>query len=160
MIERTCHFLDRAQYLAAQDRRLALAYARGRDAAWLIANGAPYGWASLHEVVEPCAMWYATWLFDPDANRAKRDRILAAIADGTFGQGHYLSRFYWERWSDKRPPIGVLCPNGAEWVVDSRSSNGEGWQVTGDVPRITCAPSIVVPGYHGFLRDGVFTESI
>lgn len=43
---------------------------------------------------------------------------------------------------------------------DRRSSNGDGWNVTGDLPAITCAPSIVVPGYHGYLRDGVFTADI
>jgi hypothetical protein len=54
----------------------------------------------------------------------------------------------------------VLTPNGKEWCVDAKSSNGDGWVVTGDPPKITCYPSIVVPDYHGFLREGVFTPNM
>lgn len=161
----TCHFLDEAAHSAAEDRRMALAKQREADPAWRAANNATYGWASLHEVVAPCAMWFARWYFDPaDPEKGlRRSAALAAIADGSFGTGernYYLSRMYWQQWSDKRPPICVLCPNGREWVVDAKSSNGEGWTVTGDPPRITCAPSILVPGYHGFLREGVFTPNL
>lgn len=157
----TCHFLNREEMSAAQDARFALARAREKDPAWLGANNSAYGWARLGEVVAPCAMWYAFWLFDPSENADRRDRALAQIAAGTFDAAEsYLSRFYWQQWSHKRPPISVLCPNGAEWIVDSKSSNGDGWQVMGDAPRITCSPSIAVPGYHGFLRDGIFTASL
>lgn len=155
----TCHFLDREQHRAVEAARMALAMEREKDQAWLAANSASYGWARLDEVVAPCAMWHVRWIFDPEINGDRRARVLAQIAAGTFSNG-YLSKFYWQEWSDKRPPICVLCPNGVEWIVDAKSSNGEGWQVTGDVPRITCVPSIDVRGYHGFLRDGIFTASL
>lgn len=161
----TCHFLDEAAYRAADDARLALAKRRDADDAWKAANNATYGWASMHEVVAPCAMWFSRWFFDPALpnDGPRRHAAIAAILDGTFGAGernYYLSRMYWQTWSHVRPPICVLCPNGKEWCVDSKSSNGEGWTVTGDPPALTCAPSIMVPGYHGFLQNGVFTPNM
>lgn len=161
----TCHFLDRAAYHVAEEARMALGKKREADPEWLKANSTIYGWASLSEVVAPCAMWYATWYFDnKDPEKGlRRDAALAAIANGSFGKGEknfYLSRFYWQTWSHIRPPICVLCPNGKEWCVDAKSSNGEGWEVTGDPPALTCSPSILVPGYHGHLRGGVFTPNM
>lgn len=161
----TCHFLDDAAHSTAENARMALAKSREKDPAWMRANNAKYGWARLDEVVAPCAMWFVPWYFDPkdpkDASR--RETALASITAGTFGTGarnYYLSRHYWLQWSDKRPPICVLCPNGKEWCVDAKSNNGDGWTVTGDPPLITAAPSILVPGYHGFLQNGRFTPNI
>lgn len=161
----TCWFLDDAAHTAAEEARMALGATRAADEEWKRANNASYGWASLHEVVKPCAMWLAWWYFNPAdvAHKIRRDAALAAIADGSFGKGernYYLSVHYWRDWSHKRAPICVLCPNGKEWCVDAKSSNGDGWTVTGDPPTITCAPSIMVPGYHGFLRGGVFTPNM
>lgn len=160
-----CRFLDEAEFRKADDARLALAKRRGDDARWLADNNSTYGYASLKEVTGPCVMWFATWYFNPinPEHELRREAALRAITEGHFGKGernYYLSRFYWQDWSDKRPPICVMCPNGAEWCVDSKSSNGEGWKVTGDPPLITCQPSILVPGYHGFLNLGVFSPSI
>lgn len=72
----------------------------------------------------------------------------------------FLSPHYKTDWAGKRSPIEVVCPNGDVWCIDRMSSNGNGWQVTGNWPNITCAPSIVAGDYHGFLRDGVFTADI
>ena len=153
----TCHFLDAAAFRAADDLRMEFAKRRvdGKKG------------ASLHEVVKPCAMWFSDWYFDPKdpADKYQRDKALAEIAAGTFEQPAnksrwYLSSHYWKDWSAKRPPISVLCPSGSEWCIDAVSSNGTGWTVTGDVPKITATPSIVVPGYHGFLKDGVFTPNM
>lgn len=159
----TCHFLDEAVYRAAEEERMALGRKRGEDPAWLASTGSAYGWASLHEVVRPCAMWYSTYLYDANdpEHVVRQTNAQAAIEDGTYAsKNFYLSRFYWERWSAVRPPISVLCPNGREWCVDAKSSNGEGWQVEGEVPTITCTPSILVPGYHGYLKGGVFTPNM
>lgn len=161
----TCHFLEDAARSAAEDQRIALARVRDTDEAWKRANNATYGWARFAEVVRPCAMWYARWYFDPEnpEHKIRREKALDAIVTGTFGTGernYYLSRFYWEDWSHIRPPICVLCPNGDEWCVDAKSSNGEGWKVTGSVPTITAQPSIATKGYHGFLNNGVFTGDL
>lgn len=161
----TCYFLDDAAHNVAEKARMALAESRGKDQAWLATNSSTYGWARLDEVTAPCAMWFATWYFDPKnpEKGIRREAALQALADGTFGMGEknfYLSKHYWQMWSDKRPPICVLCPNGREWCVDAKSSNGDGWTVIGDPPTITCSPSILVPGYHGYLRDGVFTPNM
>jgi hypothetical protein len=160
-----CHLLDDAAHTAAEDARMALGKSRGNDPIWMKANNATYGWASLSEVVKPCAMWFSRWYFDPTdpADKGRRDAALAAIADGTFGKGErnfYLSIHYWRDWSDKRAPINVLCPNGKEWCVDAKASNGDGWRVIGTAPQITASPSIMVPGYHGFLKGGVFTPNM
>ncbi len=158
-----CHFLDADAFRVAEDNRMALAKRRGADPEWMKAHNATYGWASFNEVAAPCAAWYVPWFYDPEnpEHQQRRARALEAIRDGRFNKEHFhLSRFYWSDWSDKRPPICVLCPNGREWIVDSISSNGEGWKVTGTVPKITCEPSIMVDGYHGYLRDGVFTDPL
>lgn len=154
-----CRFLDAQQFRAVEDQRLALAKSRDNDKEWLATNNAPRGWARLEEITGPCVMWHAPWFFDP-TNPEHRPRRAAALQLIIEGHKSYLSRFYWQQWSDKRPPICVLCPNGKEWCVDARSSNGEGWEVMGEPPCITCVPSIQVPGYHGFLRDGIFTPNM
>lgn len=144
----TCRILTRAEFSAAEDRRMNLARTR---------TDGVQG-ASIREVVPPCSMWEMPWIHDPadPDDAAAREQAIAAIAAGTH-QRMWMSKFYWQDWSDKRPPLAVLCPNGAEWCVDQRSSNGDGWKVIGDAPLVTCRPSIDVPGFHGWLRDGVFT---
>lgn len=68
----------------------------------------------------------------------------------------FLSPHYWRDWATKRAPICVVCPNGEQWEIDRWSSNGTGWTVTGELPNITCSPSIVAGDYHGWLRNGEF----
>ena len=106
----------------------------------------------------PGYCWYDTHIFDPfrDPNSTKYQMI----KDRNSANASYLSLHYWNNWSTKRPPISVVCPNGEVWEIDRKSSNGSGWTVTGEFPNITCSPSIVVYGYHGFLQDGVFTADL
>lgn len=54
----------------------------------------------------------------------------------------------------------VLCVRtpGGDWVIDAPSRNGGFWSRTGTAPDITVTPSIVQPGYHGWLRDGCLVE--
>lgn len=147
-----CRFLTSDEFKAAEEARMALAKKREADPAWMATNKVTYGWASLRDVIAPGSMWFSEWSFDPKDpdDVPRRLKALERIANKTPNPSR-LSRFYWESWSTTRPPISVLCPNGAEWCVDAVASNGEGWQVTGTPPLITCAPSIDVPGYHGFL---------
>ncbi len=56
--------------------------------------------------------------------------------------------------------IQVVLPDGREWCITGPSSNGGGWTVTGTMPAITASPSILVPGYHGFLQNGVLTDDL
>lgn len=49
----------------------------------------------------------------------------------------------------------LQLPDGREWAIDGPSSNGPGWSRTGEAPRLTARPSILTPGYHGWLNDGV-----
>lgn len=73
------------------------------------------------------------------------------------------------------PQLTVVCPNGAEWTIDSRASNctlpydyehrcwvrhGDPPNVTVDKNGLTCAAgggSIQAGDYHGFLQNGVLT---
>lgn len=96
------------------------------------------------EVATPGAMWFAAWMIEPDEPV----------------RGSYFSRFYVEDWFDKRAPLVVRCPDGRDWMVDQKSSNGEGWKVTGEPPLITCQPSIDTGSYHAFLTNGVFAADL
>ena len=146
------YLLTTAEFAAAEERRMALARTRtdGKEG------------AGLREVLAPGAMWFVPWYFDPTDRMEmaqRRVKALERIAAGEHSRD-FLSRFYWQQWSEKRAPICVLAPSGEEWCIDSRSSNGEGWTVTGDAPLITCAPSIALPNYHGYLQNGVFTPDL
>ena len=110
-------------------------------------------------ILLPGMAWYMDWYFDPTGERERAGKHVM-IKSRDAANALFLSIHYWRDWADKRPPICVVCPNGETWEIDRKSSNGDGWTVTGELPDITCSPSIVVPGYHGFLRNGEFTADI
>lgn len=114
---------------------------------------------SVAEAFGPGAMWFCPWYHDPN-DPAHVARIEECLRRAESGQRRLLSVHYWRDWARVRPPITVLCPNGRLWCVDQCSSNGSGWVVTGEAPRITVRPSIAVSGYHGFLTDGVFSDDL
>jgi hypothetical protein len=100
------------------------------------------------EASQPGDMRYASWLLEEPDCRA-------------------LSDEYNRTWRGKRPPLIVVLPNGTDFIVDVKPSRGgPGWTVTGEAPNITVSPSINcnafdrLRGYHGFLRDGVFTDDL
>lgn len=120
----------------------------------------------------PGMAWSQPWYFDPLGEYAawlaespmhggfRREPMITerpTNLDAKEGSpGNFLSPHYWRDWADKRAPIAVICPNGCEWEIDRWSSNGTGWTVTGDLPNITCSPSIICGDYHGWLRNGEF----
>lgn len=117
----------------------------------------------------PGLAWHQPFYFDPlgelAAFKGPGFRDEAMFTSQADDGGNFLSPHYWRDWSTKRPPIAVVCPNGEVWEIDRKSSNGDGWKVTGDLPNISCSPSIVVDGYHGFLGSngaapGQFTGDI
>lgn len=72
---------------------------------------------------------------------------------------------------DYRGPDGlhltVQLPDGLPWAVDGPTSNStpehrRGWTRTGDPkavpPTVSATPSILTPGYHGFLTNGHLTS--
>jgi len=110
----------------------------------------------------PGTAWFMPWFYDPTGERVRQGKHVlhaAPPADPNARTSH-LSPHYWRDHAAHRPPICVICPNGDPWEIDAWSSNGTGWTVTGELPRITCAPSIVAGDYHGFLRDGEFTPDL
>lgn len=100
-------------------------------------------------------MWSAPWLFDPTCDEAA-EKCATAIAAINAGKNLYLSIHYYQDWALKRAPLCVIGPNGDEWVIDAKSSNGTGWTVTGTPPDVCVSPSIWLrqgqpDAYHGFL---------
>jgi hypothetical protein len=70
-------------------------------------------------------------------------------------------------WSAHEGPdgraLGVVTPpggNGDLWLIDGPASSGGFWTRTGEPPHLTVTPSILTPNYHGFLQDGVLTDSL
>jgi hypothetical protein len=116
-------------------------------------------WRNDTRIFTPGMAWPMPWVFDPTGERERAGKhVMHKLADR--GKLYHLSPHYWRDWSDKRPPLSVVCPNGEVWEIDRKSSNGDGWIVTGEFPNLTCSPSIVVDGYHGFLRNGEFTADL
>lgn len=113
----------------------------------------------------PGTIWGCPWYHDPTKAEhvARSERFLAEVKDwGPNGdQRPYLSMHYHKDWAKIRPPLCVVLPNYGEWVIDSRSSNGTGWKITGwkdgDVSQLVASPSInytgsaTFQGYHGWL---------
>ena len=98
----------------------------------------------------PGTGWFQPWYYDP-----------AKPGEGYGERGdQFLSVHYWRDWAHIRPPICIVGPNGRQWEIDRKSSNGDGWKVEGEWPNLTCTPSIVLSGYHGFLRGGEFTPDV
>ena len=132
----------------------------------------------MHDFFLPGYAWFNPWYFNPDDPRESTDYDASSVSNrkeeliawhkrkGSEGKS-FLSVPYWRDWSHIRPPITVVCPNGEQWCIDQKSSNGPGWVVTGlwddglhILRNITVTPSIVVSGYHGWMRDSKFSADI
>ncbi len=101
-----------------------------------------------HKDLKPGDMWYLEHLV--------KDGYTIDFSDPQ----SYLAENYGRDWYRKRPPICVRLPDGKDWVVDSRSTGGGGWVITGEVPNITASPSILTETYHGFLHNGVLSNDL
>lgn len=62
--------------------------------------------------------------------------------------------------NDPLGPLHVMLPGGLWWNVDGPCKKGEYWTRRGTPPMVTAEPSILVPGYHGWLRDGALTDHL
>jgi hypothetical protein len=99
----------------------------------------------------PGAIFFADWLTP--------DRTPINVTDT--GYNGHLSIFYYREWYGKRDPLLIQCPGrNIQWCPDSPSTNGPGWQIVGEIPKITITPSILLPNYHGWVTDGFFTDDI
>lgn len=107
----------------------------------------------------PGMVYPLPWYFDPTGERERLGKHVMYKAEQK-GRLGFLSVHYWRDWADKRSPWAIVCPNGEIWEIDRKSSNGDGWIVTGEFPNITCTPSIVVHGYHGYLTNGEFSDDL
>lgn len=115
-------------------------------------------WRDDRRIFLPGMAWPTPWVWDQAGEMPTSKRVIFPAARR--GDLNYLSPHYWRDWADRRPPLCVVCPNGEQWEIDRKSSNGNGWRVTGEWPNLTCHPSIVVEGYHGWLRNGEFSADL
>ncbi len=112
-------------------------------------------------VFTPGMGWYQPWYWVPPGwTGCHAGHVMIKERPKDYNESKFLSPHFWRDWADKRPPLCIVGPNGETWEVDRRSSNGDGWSVSGEWPHVTCSPSIVLNGYHGFLRDGEFTPDL
>lgn len=139
MLIRLNKFLTAAEFDSMNDNAMAQGYYRDD-----------------RRIFQPGMGWFQPHYYDPSGERQKAGKYMVCKEFGS----SFLSIHYWEKWGKVRPPLCIVCPNGEQWEIDRKSSNGTGWIVEGDWPNITCAPSIVVDGYHGFLRGGEFTADL
>lgn len=91
----------------------------------------------------PGDWWYCPWYLDCD-----------------WREWDYWSAMYRALPDPVRPPVCISMPGGDTWLIDAKSSNGEGWHITGEEGLWTASPSILVPRYHGYLRAGWLTDDI
>jgi hypothetical protein len=84
-----------------------------------------------------------------------------------FGPGAMYDASDWvpKQWVNEQDGLSltVVLPPGEMvdfWHIDGPSSTNGFWQRTGEPPKVTANPSILTPRYHGFLRDGVLTDSL
>jgi hypothetical protein len=54
----------------------------------------------------------------------------------------------------------VVLPDGRHWAIDTPSSSGGHWTRTGNAPHLTVTPSILTPGYHGWLQNGILSDDL
>jgi Family of unknown function (DUF6527) len=64
-------------------------------------------------------------------------------------------------WIVALPPVRGVDARCCPWHTNERSSKQQQfWEVTGDRPRLTVSPSILIDvegGWHGWIRDGMMT---
>ena len=72
---------------------------------------------------------------------------------------------YYKLHNAGRKPLLVFMPSRALFCVDAmKLTKGErygGWDVTGEAPNITVAPSINIGGqYHGYIQKGIISDDL
>ena len=81
----------------------------------------------------------------------------------TWEPGAMFDAYWLDKWGEGPDGLHLsvlLPPDGHVWHVDGPSSSGGGWTRSGTPPAITASPSILTPRYHGFLQNGVLTDSL
>lgn len=113
--------------------------------------------------IPPGSMWECPWYLDPEEKTPEGVAEMIRAIEQNPDKSYYLSIHYLRDWALKRPPICCVLPDGGHWVIDSKSSNGSGWTITGEAPNLTASPSIwgsMPNGYHGWLQNGVFSAPV
>lgn len=100
---------------------------------------------------------FAPWILDPGNAGADFYRS-KALGDKYLTLPHTVEK-------PRRAPILIALPDDTLWCPDemawggAQGHYGTGWTVTGDLPAITCFPSINYPGrFHSWVRNGVLED--
>lgn len=105
------------------------------------------------------------WQFNPDTlyRRADTDDLvtLAAAPVGAMWNADWLIDA--DGYSCVGGVVLMVKTPGGEWCVDGPAYNGgnvhpRAWTRSGAIPDVTAQPSIAMPRYHGFLRNGWLEE--
>ncbi len=80
-----------------------------------------------------------------------------AAPTGAMWEAPWLSDFW--HGPDGRCYI-LRLPDGHDWIIDGPARSGGGWTRTGEAPQLTARPSILSPGYHGWLDRGVLSDDL
>lgn len=157
----------------------------GQQGDWTYADDAPEIDHSDPRWPTHCECGYA---FTPDDQfQVSRDHIFRRTDTGELLSLRKAppGAMYDAEWLPQSFPVGedgrrlyVVCPSGITWCIDGRASNctmpednnhkcwvrhGTVPQITVDKNGVTCAAgggSIIAGNYHGFLRNGEFTENM
>jgi hypothetical protein len=69
----------------------------------------------------------------------------------------------WMQWSGPDGHSLCVMTPGGEWLIDGPARDDENrraWTRIGTPPNITVKPSILMRTYHGFLTNGVLSDSL
>jgi len=108
------------------------------------------------------------WQFNPTSLYKRADTgELVTMHNAPVGAMMHADWLHREGWRGyKLGADGVMLqvktPDGW-WCVDGPTYGPEGrkdgsWTRTGTIPNVTASPSILMPNYHGWLRDGYLVE--
>lgn len=100
------------------------------------------------------------WQFNPHLLYRREDTgDLVTLHAAPVGAMWHARIPHWDRFKRNSDGINLVVRTpGGDWMVDGPSSNGNGWERTGQVPNVTATPSIIVGPYHGWLRDGLLVS--
>jgi hypothetical protein len=84
-----------------------------------------------------------------------------ALPIGAMWHAPWMSRFpEHNHANDPKGPLIVRLPGNYDWNTDGPDKKGGYWTREGMPPKVTVTPSIAVPGYHGYLTNGVLTNDL
>lgn len=130
-----------------------------------VEKGASYGYVdkATGNKPQPGDCFYAAWMIDTESPEswARGPSRMWATAPRVI----VLPTRQWWCIDQRAYRAPALYPDSIKTPEDHKGWEnsgwaGDGWNVTGELPNISITPSILVEGYHGFVTNGVLSDSI